>query len=157
MLGIFRPSSSSLASALRGLGLEGGDALFKGLAFLDELLPRLGVDFSLHRGGVVVALLALVLELAQFGEVLIVEADDEIGIGLHEAVGDVLLYRGQIVLDELVIQHDGRMIPGQGSRRQAYGFFGWAFCSSCCLPPFDREFVVIGPYRRYQGKIRWNR
>jgi hypothetical protein len=36
-----------------------------------------------------------------------------LGVGLHEAVGDVLLDRGEIVPDELVIKHSANMIYGR--------------------------------------------
>ncbi len=66
---------------------------------------RVALQLAFHGGGVVVALLALVLELAQERDALVVEIDDEVGVGLHEAVGDVLLDRGEVVLDELVVEH----------------------------------------------------
>jgi len=92
---------------LGGLGLQGGDALLQGLALVDELLAGLGLQLALHRGGVVVPPLPLVLEGAQGGVPAVVELDDEVGVGLHVAVGDVLLDRAQVVLDELVVEHDG--------------------------------------------------
>ena len=74
------------------------------------------LELAFHGGGVVVALFALVLELPKERDALVVEADDEVGVGLHEAVGDVLLDRGEVVLDELVVEH-----AQDNSRRAATG------------------------------------
>ena len=101
------------------LGLQGCDAVLEGLAFLYEAPALLVRQLALHGRGVLVAGAALVLELAEELPAAVEEADHEVGIGFHIAVGDVLLDRGQVFLDEAVIQHDGAddSPAGRGSAR----------------------------------------
>jgi len=93
------------------LRLQRGDALLRGLALVDEPLAGLALELALHGGGVVVALPALVLEPPELGVTLVVEPVDEIGIRLHEAIGDISHDRREIVLDKFIVEHGGPILP----------------------------------------------
>jgi hypothetical protein len=54
-------------------------------------------ELALHGGGHFVAAAALVLQRLYGGGALVGEADDQVGVGVHVAVGDVGAHRFDIV------------------------------------------------------------